>query len=67
MDGYIIGNIIGRLLMSYIIVWVVIFFVFSKLDWKTAFKKSIRWPGILATAILFLLGIAGAVSKAGGI
>ena len=67
MDAYIIGNIIGRLFVSYMIVWVVIFVIFTSLDWKMAFIKSIRWPGLLSVSVLFLLGIAGAVTKGGGL
>ena len=67
MDGYIIGNIIGRLLMSYIIVWMVIFLFFSGLEWKLAFKKTVKLPALLAVTILFLLGIAGAITQGGGL
>ncbi len=63
MTLYLVGNLFGRLLASYLVVWIVLFFV-ARLDWRGAFRRSIRWYGILATVALFLLGVLAA--KSGG-
>ena len=58
MTAYIIGNFIGRLLVSYLIVWVVCFTV-SQFDWRKSFTQAHGWVGIPATMMVFILGIAG--------
>lgn len=64
MTLYLFGNLVGRLVASYIIVWVVLLLV-GKLDWRKAFRGSLRWYGILAVLVLFLLGMAAYSPKAG--
>jgi hypothetical protein len=62
MTSYIIGNLLGRLLASYIIVWLAMFTA-SNFDWRAGFRKAHRWYGIVSVVIVFLLGVAGAASK----
>jgi hypothetical protein len=56
MDAYVIGNLTGRLLMSAIIVWVVLF-AFNKFDLKLAWQKLKRPLPVCAVFLLFLLGL----------
>ncbi len=63
MSAYLIGNLIGRLIASYLVVWVVLF-IATKFDWRLAFRRTHKWYGLLAIAALFLLGLAG-VAKQG--
>lgn len=58
MSLYLFGNLVGRLVLSYVIVWVVLFLV-ARFDWRKAFRGTTRWYGILAVLVLFLLGIGG--------
>jgi hypothetical protein len=64
MTLYLAGNLLGRLVVSYLIVWIVMLFV-ARFDWRAAFRRSIRWYGILATLALFLLGVLTAKSAGG--
>ncbi len=57
MDSYVIGNIVGRILMSYTLIFLVLFFA-SRANFKLAFDKSTRWYGVLSVIILFVLGIS---------
>ncbi|QSR37010.1 hypothetical protein CFI10_18900 [Marinobacterium iners] len=57
MDAYVVGNLLGRLLMSAAIVYLVLFVV-GKFDFKFANKKLKSIGSILAIMILFLLGLA---------
>lgn len=57
MDSYIVGNIIGRLLMSYCLVWLVLL-VINRMNWRLAFQKSKKWYGVLPVVVLFLLGVS---------
>lgn len=63
---YILGNLLGRAIVSYVLVWVICF-LFSRFQWKLAFKRSRRWYSILAVIMLTMLGIGGAISKNGGL
>lgn len=62
MTGYLIANLLGRLVASYIIVWLVMF-TLSKFDWRAGFRKAQRWYGILSVVVVFLLGVAGGAAK----
>ena len=62
MTAYSIGNLVGRLVFSYLVVWMVCL-VFAKGDWRRAFRYSRSWKGIVGVAVVFLLGIAGGLSQ----
>ena len=57
MTLYLFGNLMGRLVASYLIVWLVLL-LFNKFDWRKTFRGTVRWYGILAILLLFVLGIA---------
>ena len=62
---YVLGNLLGRLLMAYSIVWLVCL-ALSRGDWRGAFVRSRRWQAVLAVAVLFGLGLAGSVGPSFG-
>jgi hypothetical protein len=64
MSLYVFGNLFGRLVVSYLLVWVVLLLI-AKFDWRKAFRNSRRWYAIVAVLILFLIGIA-AFDERGG-
>jgi hypothetical protein len=59
---YILGNLVGRALVSYVLVWLVCW-LFSRFDWRLAFKRSKRWYGVCGVIALTLLGMASVLSK----
>jgi hypothetical protein len=63
MDPYLIGNLLGRMMMSFVLVWLVIFLFFSHFKWKAAFSKSVKWYGLLSVAILFTLGTVAGITQ----
>jgi Ca2+/Na+ antiporter len=63
---YLLGNLIGRIIASYLIVWVACLLV-SRFQWRLAFKRSYRWYSLLAVILLTLLGLATRVAKQGGL
>lgn len=62
---YVLGNLLGRLLMAYLLVWLVCL-VLSRGDWRGALVRSRRWPAVLAVVVLFGLGLAGSVGPSFG-
>ncbi len=52
---YILGNLLGRALISYALVWLVCWLA-SRLNWRMAFTRSGRWVSLLAVIALSLLG-----------
>lgn len=65
MDGYLAGNIIGRLLTSYIIVLLVMWILASKFNFKHAFQKTHRWYGFAAIGVVFVVGLVVSTSNKG--
>ncbi len=59
MSAYVLGTLLGRLIGSYFIVWLVMWGV-SRLKWRKAFVLTHRWYGWLSILILFFLGIVSA-------
>ena len=57
---YVLGNLLGRLLMAYLLVWLVCL-ALSRGDWRGALVRSRRWQAVLAVVVLFGLGLAGSV------
>ncbi len=54
MSAVIIGNIVGRALLAYFLVWLVVF-LFKKFKYKQAFKATISVKGCTAIGALFAL------------
>lgn len=63
VDAYFVGNILGRLIMSFTLVWLVMFLFFSHFKWKAAFGRSVKWYGLLSVTVLFSLGIVAGVTQ----
>lgn len=60
MDAYIVGNLAGRLVLSYLVVWLVML-VCSRVDGRRAFKRTHRWYGLGTVALLFSAGLAASI------
>jgi Ca2+/Na+ antiporter len=61
MNSYTVGNLVGRLVLSYLVVWGLML-IFSRVNWRLALRRSYRWYGVTMTLLLFLGGLA-AVSR----
>jgi len=64
--SYLIGNLIGRALISYGLVYFVCV-VASRLNWRLGFARSRRWYSLLAVVALTLIGVGSAIVRQGGI
>lgn len=56
--AYLIGNLIGRLIVSALIVWLVMFLI-KRFDFKSSIKSLKQPLPILSILIIFCLGILG--------
>jgi hypothetical protein len=63
--SFVLGNLIGRALVSYVLVWVACLAA-SRFNWRLAFTRSGRWYSVLAVVVLTLLGMGGAIVRSGG-
>jgi hypothetical protein len=63
---YVLGNLVGRALTSYALVWLVCW-IASRFQWRAAFRLSMRWYSVLGVVLLTLLGIGAAVNRGGGL
>ncbi|PID61878.1 MAG: hypothetical protein CSB44_05210 [Gammaproteobacteria bacterium] len=66
MSTLFIGNLVGRMFASYLVV-LAIMLLFSKLKPKVAARRSLRWYGLAMTMLVFMVGIGRAVTSNGGI
>lgn len=64
--SYVVGNLLGRGIISYLLVWAVCLAI-SRFNWRLAFKRSGRWYSLLAVIALTLLGMGGAIVRSGGV
>lgn len=56
MDAYIAGNLGGRLVLSYLVVWcVMLAFVH---DWRIAHRRTHSWYGLGCVLIFACTGLA---------
>jgi hypothetical protein len=62
MTAYLLGNLLGRLAISYVIVWLATWLLLARLDWRATFRRTTHWIGLLATAVTFLLGLLTTLS-----
>ena len=63
---YILGNFIGRAIISYAIIWL-FYLPINKFKWRLAFKQSMRWYSWLLVLLLTLLGIGASFANKGGL
>lgn len=63
--SFILGNLLGRALMSFLIVWIV-WLCASRFNVRMAWMRSKRWHSLVAVAIMTLLGLAAAGSRRAG-
>jgi hypothetical protein len=62
MTAYLLGNLIGRLAISYLLVWLVTWLLLARLHWRATFRRTTHWIGLLATAVTFFLGLLTTLS-----
>lgn len=60
--AYLAGQIVGRLLASYALVWLGSF-ALARGDWRQAFARTRRPWGLAAVLLVFLMGLAGLLLK----
>ena len=52
MSAYVIGNVLGRLVISYIIAYVLILLL-NRFNFQKALKGSVRWYGGIFSLVVF--------------
>jgi hypothetical protein len=60
MSSYLAGNLLGRLLISYVIVWLAMLLM-SRIDWRNSFRLTRRWYGVTSIATVYGLGLIALV------
>ena len=58
MSSYLIGNLVGRLLMSAFLVWLILLCI-NRFNPGLSIRRLIRPLPLLSTFLLFILGLAG--------
>lgn len=62
--SFILGNLLGRALVSYAIVWIVCWLL-RRFDWRAASRASLRWYSLLLVVLLTWLGTGGTLLQRG--
>lgn len=57
MSAYLLGNLTGRFVLSYAVIWLVMWLMLARLNWRDAFRRTNHWSGLVATTTLFLIGM----------
>lgn len=57
MTAYLLGNLLGRLALSYALIWLVMLLMLARLNWREAFRRTNHWSGLVATTTTFLIGL----------
>ena len=57
MTPYLLGNLFGRLALSYALIWLVMWLMLARFDWRDAFRRTHHWSGLVATTTTFLIGL----------
>lgn len=66
MSAHLLGNLVGRFVLSYALTWLVMFLMLSRLNWRDAFRRTNHWSGLVATTTTFLIGLIAAQSNGAG-
>ena len=62
--SFILGNVLGRALVSYGLVWLICWLT-CRFNWRVAFRRSGRWYSVMAVVVLTLLGMGAALGRGG--
>lgn len=57
MTAYVLGNLLGRFVLSYALVWLAMCLTLSRLNWRGALQRTNHWSGLIATTSTFLIGL----------
>ncbi|HEY0942442.1 MAG TPA: hypothetical protein VGE08_20280 [Steroidobacter sp.] len=60
MSAYLLGNLLGRLVLSYALVWLLLCLTVARLNWREAFRRTNHWSGLSASITTFLIGLIAA-------
>lgn len=63
MSFYLLGNLLGRLVVSYALVWLVMWIIIARLNGRRAFHHANRWYGLLSVIVIFVTGVFIAAAK----
>lgn len=63
--SYVIGNLIGRFIISYVLIGLV-WWVVCRFDRRRAWGYARKWYSWLGAGVLVLLGLGAAFSQIGG-
>jgi formate/nitrite transporter FocA (FNT family) len=66
MSAAILGNILGRLAISWFLVWTFVWLVTPKKNWREAARRTCRGYGIASVLTLFLLGLLTSFVRVSG-
>lgn len=60
--AYLIGNLVGRFVMSVIIVWVVMFFI-KRFDFKKSWTSTWKPVPVIFILVVFMLGVLSGAAQ----
>ncbi|HEY0684426.1 MAG TPA: hypothetical protein VGD45_18970 [Steroidobacter sp.] len=65
MSAYLLGNLLGRLVLSYALIWLVMWLMLARLNWRDAFRRTHHWSGVIAITTTFLIGLIATQTNGG--
>lgn len=60
MSAYLLGNLLGRVALSYALIWLLLCLTLARLNWRDTFRRAHHWTGLVATTTTFLIGLIAA-------
>lgn len=63
MSAISIGDLTGRLFISYLLVWALTWLAVARRDWRGAIRRTRSWYGITTVMLIFSLGLLINVSR----
>jgi hypothetical protein len=63
MSAFLLGNLLGRFILSYALIWIVMWLMLARLDWRDAFRRTNHWTGLVAITTTFLIGLIATQSN----
>lgn len=57
MSAYILGNLLGRLALSYVLIWLVTWLMLARLSWRETLQRMNHWTALIAVITTFLIGL----------